>query len=125
MKTFFTILLFTVIQPQVKQYRIYEAEEGDSKYLVNGYMAFTSKHVYLKLDTIYTFHVQKCFNHNGHFINKVGYDTLYNGEYYSLYSGLIVVMPSGVDHEKNREYGSILVECMTIRKHRRVIYKYK
>jgi hypothetical protein len=128
MKSLLLILILSVysLQSDVKQYQIYEATEAGQNYLLRAQMAFTKKLIYLKIDTaIYTFHVQQFDYDKGKEMYRVGYDTLYNGEYYAIYRGLIVVMPGRIDPETHRQEGNISVECWTSRKARRVIYKYR
>jgi hypothetical protein len=125
MKTFLIILLFSLTS-QVKQYQIYEAQELGTKYLERGQMAITSDKVYLKLDTlIYTFNIQNKVFDEGKDVYFVGYDSLYQGEVYTLYRGNIVVYAKTKDDDDQRESGKILVECWTIHKYRKVIYKYR
>jgi hypothetical protein len=128
MKSILLILILSVysLQSDVKQYQIYEAEEAGNNYMLRGQMAFTKDKIYLKIDTaIYTFHVQKSFYDKGNHVNKVGLDTLYNGEWYSIYSGIIVVQPTKLATDTEPEQGRISVECWTAKKARRVIYKYR
>lgn len=125
MKTFLIILLFTLYNQQSKQYQIYEAEERGTKSLERGQMAITKDKIYLKLDTlVYTFDIQNSIFENDKDIYIVGYDTLYNNENIAVYRGNIIVYAKRKD-DIPRESGRILIECWTIYKYRKVIYKYR
>lgn len=125
MKSFILILLIS-LQPTVKQYKIYEAEEKGVHYLQSGSMAITDKIIYLKLDTVvYTFNIQKEVTDASKDVYFVGYDSLYEGQLYSIYKGSVIVFSKQRHPETGKEEGNIRVECWSLRSYRKVIYKYR
>ena len=116
MKTLCLILIL-FSQPTAKQYRIIQACEGRQCELINGAMAITKQHVYLKLDTtVFTFDIDTMVVFNNKDFYFLGKDTIVNNEVYAIYRGVCRV---------DNELKSILMEARNARYGRTVMYKFK